>query len=68
MYTDVFLLFVDVSDLEPNVSMGQRVGRITEDTIKTGKRLFVFTLLFVDDTEAEKDFICLVKILRIIGN
>lgn len=68
MYTDVFLLFVDVSDLEPNVSMGQRVGRITEDTIKTGKGLFVFALLFVDDTEAEKNFICLVKILRIYGN
>ncbi len=55
-----------MSNLEPNVSMGQRIRRIAENAIETSKGLFVFALLFVDDTETEENFVCLVKVLIIL--
>jgi len=60
--TYVFLLFVNVTDLEPDIGVGEGTGWISENTVKTGKRLFVFALLFVDDTKTEKNLICLVEI------
>lgn len=62
MRTYVFLLFVNVADLEPDVRMSEGAGRISENTVEAGEGLFVFALLFVDDAKAEKDLICLVEV------
>lgn len=60
--TYVFLLFVNVADLEPDIGMGKGTGGVPENAVETRERLFVFALLFVDDAKAEKNLICLVEI------
>ena len=44
------LLFVDMTNLEPNVRMRERVRWITQNPIKALEALLVFALLFVYDT------------------
>jgi len=61
------LLFINVPNLEPDISMDEGAGRVVKDTIKASQRLFVFSLLLIDDTKAEKDFIGLVKVLIVVS-
>jgi hypothetical protein len=58
----VFLLFIHVANLEPDVRMCERTGRISEYTVEAGEGLLVFGLLFIDYAEAEEDLVCLVEI------
>lgn len=59
----IFLLFINVADLEPDVGMGEGARWISKNTIETGKRVFIFALLFVDDAETEEYFVSLVEVL-----
>lgn len=61
--TNVFLLLIDVSDLEPNISMSERAGRIAKDAVKTSEGLLIFPLLFINDAESEENLVSLIKIL-----
>lgn len=54
-------------NLEPDISMDEGVGRVVKDTIKAGQRLFVFSLLLIDNAKAEKDFIGLVEVLIVVS-
>ena len=54
-------------NLEPDISMDEGAGRVVKDTIKASQRLFVFSLLLIDNTKAEKDFIGLVKVLIVVS-
>lgn len=56
------LLLVHMTDLEPNVGVGEWVRRIAKDAIKALEALGVFALLLVYDAEAEEDLVCLVEI------
>ena len=58
----VFLLFVNMADLEPDVCMGERAGRVPENAVETAEGVFVLSLLLVNDAKPEKDFICFIKI------
>jgi hypothetical protein len=58
----VFLLLIDMSNLEPDVRMGERTWRIAQDTVKAAEGFVVFALLLVDYAETEKNLVCLVKI------
>jgi hypothetical protein len=60
--TYIFLLFVHMSNLEPDIGMGERAGRIAENTIKASQRILVLALLLVYDSQAEEDFVGLVEI------
>ena len=55
-------LLEDVSDLEPNIRMCERAGRIAQDAIETIQALLILALLLVDDAEAEQDLVRLIKI------
>lgn len=61
--TDVFLLLIDVPNLEPDIGMSEWTRRVAKDTVKTSKGFLIFPLLFIDDTEAEEYFIGLIEIL-----
>jgi len=61
------LLFIDVPDLEPNISVGEGTRRVAKDAVKTGQRLCIFRLLLIDNAKAEKDFIGLVKVLIMVS-
>lgn len=55
--TELLLLLVHVTDLEPDVDLGERFRRTGEnvpEALQAGGELL---LLLVDDTEAEVDFI-----------
>lgn len=54
-------------NLEPDISMDEGSGRVVKDTIKAGQRLFVFSLLLIDNAKAEKDFIGLVEVLIVVS-
>lgn len=58
----VILLFVNVAYLEPDVRMCEGTGWIAKDAVETTEGLVVFSLLLVDDTQTEQDFVCLVKV------
>lgn len=58
----IVLLFIDMPDLEPDISMGEGAGRVAQDAVEATQGLFVLALLFVYDTETKEDFICLVKV------
>ena len=58
----VFLLFVNMADLEPDVCMGERAGRVPENAVETPEGVFVLSLLLVNDAKPEKDFICFIKV------
>ena len=60
--TYVLLLFMNMADLEPYVSMSEGVRGVLENAVEALERLLVFALLFVDDTETEQDLVGLVKI------
>lgn len=64
--THVFLLLVDVPNLEPDVGMGEGTRGIAKYAVKAGKGLLVFALLFVDNAEAEKNFVGLIKVLIMV--
>lgn len=59
--THVFLLLVDVTDLEPDIGVSERTGRVAEDAIKAREAVFVLALLLVDDAEAEEDFVYFIE-------
>lgn len=79
MCTYILHLLVHVADLEPNVDVGQRSGRVPVYAIKALQgcqtaaqdpkmsthleALFVFLLLLVDYAQTEKDLVGLVKVL-----
>lgn len=58
----IVLLFIDMSDLEPDVGMGEGTWWVAEDAVEAAEGLFVLALLFVDDAETEEDLVCLVKV------
>ena len=60
--TYVVLLLVHMTDLEPDVGMGERVRGIPKDAVEAVERLGVLALLLVDDAETEEDLVCLVKV------
>lgn len=60
--TDVFLLLVDVADLEPDVALCERAGRLLEDAFETLEARVILALLLVDYPESEQDLVRLVKI------
>ncbi len=66
-----------MTNLEPDIDVGQRGGRVPVDTIEALaecqqtsnlqrrthlERFFVFLLLLVDDAKAEQNFVRLVKV------
>ena len=59
----IFLLFINVPDLEPDVGMGEGTWWVAEDAVEAAEGLFVLALLFVDDAETEEDFVGVVEIL-----
>ena len=60
--THILLLFIDMSNLEPNVGMREGAGWIAKNTIEAGKGIFVLALLFVYDTKSKENFVGLVEI------
>ena len=60
--THVLLLLIDMTDLEPNIGVGEWARRVSQNAIKTSEAVVVLALLLVDDAKTEKDFIFLVKI------
>jgi len=58
---------MNVPNLKPDISTDEGVRRVAKDTIKAGQRLFIFSLLLIDNTKAEKDFIGLVKISMMVS-
>jgi len=61
------LLFINVPNLEPDISIDEGTRRVVKDAIKAGQRLFVFSLLLIYNAKAEKNFIGLVKVLIMIS-
>lgn len=62
MVTYIFLLFVNVADLEPNIGVGKRARRIPENAVKAPERVFVLALLLVYYSQSEENFVGLVKV------
>jgi len=60
----VFLLLVNMSDLEPNVFFRQGRGWRIYDVLEAFQRLSVLLLLLVDDAKAKVDLMRLVKVWR----
>ncbi len=58
------LLLVNVSDLEPNVGMGERIRRVLENLIKTPQAVAVLALLLVNYAKAEEDLVGFVEIFE----
>jgi len=58
----IFLLLMDVSNLEPNILLSQGSRRRVDDVFETIKTLIPLVLLFVYYSEPEVDFVCLLKI------
>ena len=50
-----------MTDLEPDIGMSERTGRVAEDAIKAREAVFVLALLLVDDAEAEEDFVYFIE-------
>ena len=57
----LLLLFVDMANLEPNVSFCQRGRRVVKNVFKALERQLVLEQLLVYDAKAKVDFICLFK-------
>ena len=57
----LLLLFVDMANLEPNVSFCQRGRRVVKNVFKALERQLVLEQLLVYDAKAKVDFICLSK-------
>ena len=62
MSTYIALLFVYVTNLEPNVGIGKRTWRTAQDAIKATEALFVLGLLLVDNPQSEKNFVGFVEV------
>jgi hypothetical protein len=62
MSTYIALLFIYVTNLEPNVGIGKRTWRIAQDAIKATEALFVLGLLLVDNPQSEKNFVGFVEV------
>ena len=60
--TYIFLLLVDVADLEPDISVSEGARRISENAIEAVEGFIVFPLLLVDYAETEQDLVGLVEI------
>ena len=60
--THVFLLFMNVSDLEPNVLLCERPRRILDNVLEALETLAVLLLLLVYYTQAEVDLVRLVEV------
>jgi len=62
MSTYIALLFIYVTNLEPNIGIGKRTWRIAQDAIKATEALFVLGLLLVDNPQSEKNFVGFVEV------
>ena len=62
MSTYIALLFIHVTNLEPNVGIGKRTWRIAQYAIKATEALFVLGLLLVDNSQSEKNFVGFVEV------
>ena len=49
-------------NLEPDVGVGERTGRVTQDAVEALETLRVLALLLVDDPQAEQDLVRLIKV------
>lgn len=58
----VFLLLVDMPDLEPDIRMSQRTRRIAQDLVETPEAVLVLGLLLVNYPQTEQDFVRLVEV------
>ena len=58
----ITLLLKHMSDLEPDVGVGERTGRVTQDAVEALETLRVLALLLVNDTQAEQDLVRLIEI------
>ena len=56
------LLFVHMTDLEPDIGMRKRVRRIAKNAVEALEAFLVLSLLLVDDAKAEEDLVRLVKV------
>jgi len=57
----VFLLLVNVTNLEPDVFLGERTRRVVDDVFEALQTLAELLLLFVDDSETEINLVGLFK-------
>ena len=57
----VLHLLVDMSDLDPDVGVGEGIGRVAEYAVEAFKGLGVLGLLLVDDAQTEQDLVRFVK-------
>lgn len=60
--TYVVLLLVHMTDLEPDVGMGERVRRIAKDAVEALQALVVLALLLIDYAETEENLVGFVKV------
>jgi len=55
-------LLVHVSDLEPDVRVGEGIWGALENFLKAAEALFVLATLLIDYAQSEEDFVGLVKV------
>lgn len=60
--TYILLLLIDMTDLEPDVGMGQWTWWVAKDAIKALQGLFEFALLLIDYAEPEENFVLFIKL------
>ena len=60
--THVTLLLENMPNLEPNVGVRKRAGRIAQYAVKALQAIRILPLLLVDNPEAEQDLVRLVKV------
>ena len=58
----IILLFVHVSDLEPDVRVGKGIWGTLKDLLEAAKTFLVFAALLIDYAQSKKDFIGLVEV------
>jgi len=60
--TYIALLFIYVTNLEPNIGISKGTWRIAQDAIKATEALFVLGLLLVDNPQSEKNLVGFVEV------
>jgi len=58
----VFLLLVNVSDLEPDIRVSEGTWRVAKNAIEAGQRVIILALLFVDDAESKENLVSFIEI------
>jgi hypothetical protein len=58
----ILLLLINVSDLKPNVGVGEGTWGVAKNAIEAGEGLIVLPLLFIDDAESKEDLVGFIEI------